>query len=174
DFGRVTWIGQDMPSPFVGYAPAPGPLTGGHINSLQFRYRRELQTPKPPQTCRIFLVGGSTAYGSGASSNETTVGGYLEHYLNEQAEQFGCRFEVITADCYGWASTNERILIENRLVELEPDVVVMLSGHNDIFWSLRGCNTQYFRGVQDSYYTFLVSALLIRNFSEELPLKLPG
>lgn len=174
DYARVTWVGKDMPSPFVGYAPMPGPLVGGHINSLQFRYRRELATPKPPKTCRIFLIGGSTAYGSGASSNETTVGGYLEQHLNEQAEAWGCRFEVITGACSGWASTNERILIENRLVELEPDVVVMLSGHNDVFWSLRGYNTQYFRGVQDTYYYVLLSALLLRNFAEELPPRLGG
>ena len=37
DFERVTWSGKDMPTPFVGCSPIPGPLMGGFINSMQFR-----------------------------------------------------------------------------------------------------------------------------------------
>jgi lysophospholipase L1-like esterase len=169
DFTQVVWTGRDMPTPFVGFAPQPGPLPGGHINRQQFRYERDLDNPKPSGTCRIFLVGGSTAFGSGASTNETTVGGYLEKYLNEQARQYGCRFEVVTAAACGWASTHERILVENRLVEMEPDVVIVLSGHNDVFWGMLRCDINCYRAIQDAYYLRLANALLQSNFDQAFP-----
>jgi hypothetical protein len=172
DFTRIVWTGRDMPTPFLGYAPQPGPLSGGHINRQQFRYHRDLERPKPPGTCRIFLIGGSTAFGSGASSNETTVAGYLERYLNED-RQYRCRFEVVTAAAAGWASAHERILVENRLLELEPDVVVALSGHNDVFWGMLQCNINDYRSVQDSYYLLLHNALLQSNFNDQFPDDLP-
>jgi lysophospholipase L1-like esterase len=174
DFTQITWVGKDMPTPFVGYAPVPGRQGSAQINSLQFRYARELETPKPAGVCRIFLLGGSTAFGSGASSNDTTIGGYLEKYLNERSDQYGWRFEVITAASSGWATTNERILIENRLVELEPDVVLEVSGHNDAFWGLNRHNTQWFRGFQDLYFMALLNAVLKYKFDAAFPKELGG
>jgi hypothetical protein len=173
DFTQVTWSGRDMPTPFLGFAPQPGPLPGGHVNRQQFRYRTDLANPRPRGTCRIFIIGGSTAFGSGASTNETTVGGYLESLLNEQAKQYGCRFEVVTAAACGWASAHERILAENRLVEMEPDVVIALSGHNDVFWGMLNCNINCFRSIQDTYYLRLSNALLQSNFNESLLDDLP-
>jgi hypothetical protein len=169
DFTQITWTGRDMPTPFLGFAPQPGPLPGGHINRQQFRYTRDLDSPKPERTCRIFLIGGSTAFGSGASSNATTVGGYLERYLNEKEKVYGCRFEVVTAAATCWASTHERILVENFLLDLQPDVVVALSGHNDVFWGLLNCDINCYRAVQDTYYFRLTNALLRSNFKEGFP-----
>jgi lysophospholipase L1-like esterase len=163
-----------MPTPFLGFAPQPGPTPGGYINGQQFRYRRDLELPKPAGTCRIFLIGGSTAFGSGASTNETTVGGYLERYLNEQEKKYGCRFEVVTAAASGWSSAHERILVENRLAEFEPDVVVALSGHNDLFWGLLNWNVNWYRGPQDLYYLRLCNAMLQSNFNDRFPEELPN
>jgi lysophospholipase L1-like esterase len=174
DFNRITWIGPDMPTPFVGYAPAPGPLISGHINSLQFRYARELDLPKPRDVIRVFLVGGSVAYSAGATANDTTIGGYLEKYLNERWRSSGRRFEVITAAASGWASTHERILVENRLVELEPDLVVAVSGHNDAHWGCMQRNVLWFRSYQDEYYFRLANSLLSCNFNREFPGSDPG
>ena len=47
------------------------------INSLGFR-GHEFSEIKPPNTYRIFMVGGSTMFGSGASSDETTIPGILQ------------------------------------------------------------------------------------------------
>jgi lysophospholipase L1-like esterase len=174
DFTRIVWTGRDMPTPFLGFAPQPGPLPGGHINGQQFRYHKDLDRPKPPGICRIFLIGGSTAFGSGATSNETTVGGYLERHLNEQAKQYGCRFEVVTAAAAGWSSPHERILVENRLIEQQPDVVIALSGHNDVFWAMLRSNINCYRSSQDAYYLRLTNALLQSNFHDHYPDTLPG
>lgn len=171
---RVTWVERDIPTPFVGFAAAPGPLASGFINSMQFRYAREIDNPKPGNVCRIFITGASTAFGSGASSNETTIGGYLETYLNEALHPRGVRCEVITAAAGAWCSTHERILIENRLVELEPDIVISFSGHNDAFWSVLGRNSLWFRAFQDDYFLVLLNSVLAANSAEEFPAQDPG
>ena len=174
DFERVTWAGKDMPTPFVGCAPIPGQFAGGFINSMQFRYAREIDVPKPRNVSRIFVTGGSTAYGSGATSNDTTIGGYLEKYLNEALLGRDARCEVVTAAACAWSSTHERILIENRLIELEPDMVISFSGHNDVFWGVAGRNVSWFRGFQDDYFFALANAALASNLAEEFPSQDPG
>jgi len=141
---------------------------------MQFRYAREIEVPKPNDVCRIFLTGASTAFGAGASSNDTTIGGYLEAYLNEAVPLRDVRCEVITAAASGWSSTHERILIENRLVELEPDIVISFSGHNDVFWSAVGRNSLWFRGFQDDYFLVLLNSALAANSAEEFPSQDPG
>jgi hypothetical protein len=174
DLERVTWVERDIPTPFVGFAPAPGPLVSGFINSMQFRYAREIEVPKPKNVCRVFFTGGSTAFGAGASSNETTIAGYLEAYLNEALRLRGVRCEVITAAAGAWSSTHERIWIENRLVDLEPDIVISFSGHNDAFWSVLGRNLLCFRAFQDDYFLVLLNAVLAANRAEEFPNQDPG
>jgi hypothetical protein len=197
DLSRVLWCGPDMPTPFVGYAPQPGQYPGGSITADQFRWDRKLHRPKPDGVCRIFLVGGSTAYGAGASCNARTIAGYLERYLAQaqaeplppmhphggsQASPPSARFdlrrfrevEVITLACSGWTSTHERIAIENRLWELEPDFVISLSGHNDAFFGSFGKNILWCRGFQDDHFCLLLHSLLHCNFDAGFPAEDPG
>jgi lysophospholipase L1-like esterase len=174
DFTRVTWVAREMPTPFVGCAPMPGPLASGFINNMQFRYAREIEVPKPPRTVRIFVTGGSTAFGVAATGNETTIGGYLEKYLNDALAGQHVRCEVVTAAACAWGSTQERILIENRLIELDPDIVISFSGHNDAFWAISGRNILWFRVFQDDYFFTLVNAALAFNTAEEFPRHHPG
>lgn len=173
DFAQVTWVGRDVPTPFVGCAPAPGPIAGGSINAMQFRYDRDVGVPKGPGIVRVFLIGGSTAFGAGASSNATTVGGYLETYLNGAAALHR-RWEVVTAANCAWSSTHERIVVENRLVEMEPDLVIALSGHNDAFWASRGRNVMWTRVFQDDYFLALMNTALASNGEEPFPTVDPG
>lgn len=174
DFERVGWVPRDTPTPFVGFAPVPGPLVSGFVNSMQFRYARELDVPKPPHVIRVFFVGASTAFGVAATSNDTTIGGYLEKYLNDALLDQGVRCEVVTAAACAWASTHERILIENRLIELEPDVVISFSGHNDVFWAATGHNAFWFRGFQDDFFLALVNAALAVHSAEQFSNHNPG
>ena len=169
DFTRVTWVPRDIPTPFVGFAPAPGPLASGSVNSMQFRYDREIQVPKPRGLRRIFLTGGSTAFSSGASSNATTIGGYLERYLNGAPGSSALHYEVVTAAACAWTSTHERIMIANRLIELQPDLVISLSGHNDAFWSIRGRNLLWFRSMQEDFFLSLMNSALNSHKAPEFP-----
>src|ERR1700682_49318 len=70
--------------PFVGSGPEPGQHDNAFINSLQFRSSKEVAMPKPPGIYRIFVTGGSTAYGSGAPSQDKIIGQYLENLLNTE------------------------------------------------------------------------------------------
>ncbi len=150
------WSVPNSPSPFVGNAPRPGIHANTRINKMQFRSPNELQQPKPVGTYRIFFTGGSTAFGVGAPSEERTISGYLQLFLNEQLSPVtNLKYEVINAANPAWASTHERILVENRLSELDPDLVISFSGNNDVHWSQEGANTLWFRSYFDStVFTF--------------------
>ena len=58
------------------------------INDLGFR-GAEFSEVKPPNTYRIFMVGGSTMFGAGATSDNTTIPGYVQQFLDVKI--FGSR-----------------------------------------------------------------------------------
>ena len=99
------------------------------INSLGFR-GAEFFTIKPPDTYRIFMVGGSTMFGSGATSDETTIPGYLQQLLNEK--DFGFDIEVINSGIQGADSNTELKLAEQKLVTFSPDLIIIYDGWNDL------------------------------------------
>src|SRR5262245_16339154 len=106
---RFSYAVPNVPTPFVGSAPKPGQNDNAYVNAMQFRNRRELVIPKPAETYRIFVTGGSTAFGAGAPSQETTISAYLESQLNNGLERSaGRRCEVYTFANPAWASTQER------------------------------------------------------------------
>lgn len=156
ELDRYPWDPLSVPTPFVGHAPAPNADARLAINSHQFRAAREVVLPKPIRTLRLFLVGGSTAFGSGAPNLESTIGGCLEAALKEKYAGAGASVELFTVAATAWASTHERIVIENRVSELEPDIVVSLSGYNEAHWAWNKKNVLWFRSYFDSYYRNLV------------------
>jgi len=99
------------------------------INGLGFR-GAEFFTIKPPDTYRIFMVGGSTMFGAGATSDETTIPGYLQQLLNEK--DFGFDIEVINSGIQGADSNTESNLIEQKLVRFSPDLIIIYDGWNDL------------------------------------------
>lgn len=148
-FRDFIWAPFTVPTPFVGTAPMPG----GEINIQGFRYATDLKVPKPSNVFRIFLVGGSTAFGSGAPDSFRTIAGYLEAELENRARPSDpIDFQVVTAANPAWASAHERILIDLRLPEFQPDLVISFSGANDIFWGFRGRNVNWFRTQTEEYY----------------------
>ncbi|MCG8556912.1 MAG: hypothetical protein MJD61_16755 [Proteobacteria bacterium] len=154
------WVAPHVMTPFVGHGPEPGVHHNSTINPSQLRGSYPPKLPKPSGVYRIFLVGGSTAFGSGAPNDNQTIGGYLEAYLNNLAstpDKNRLRFEVFTFAQPAWASTHERIVIENRIIELMPDLVISLSGINDIHWGLGGRNILWFRSYADEHYWKVVN-----------------
>ena len=99
------------------------------INTLGFR-GAEFFTIKPLDTYRIFMVGGSTMFGAGATSDETTIPGYLQQLLNEKDFEFD--IEVINSGIQGADSNTELNLIEQKLVTFSPDLIVVYDGWNDL------------------------------------------
>ena len=156
------WVTPLTMTPFVGVGPAPGTWNNAHIDSHQFRGSRRLATPKPPGVTRIFLSGASVAFGSGAPSDERTIGGYLQRFLDRRGAETGRRYEVFTFATAAWSSTHERIAIENRISEMEPDLVVSLTGAGDLIFAEWGSNVLWARSRTDQYYWFIVNVALKR------------
>lgn len=77
--------------------------------------------------------------------------------------------EVFAAACSGYASVNERLVIENRIVYWQPDVVIQLTGHNDAHWAILGRDPMHFRGYQDDYFFTLANSLLALNYDRSWP-----
>jgi len=108
----------------------PNQSTGSiTINTLGFR-GVEFSEEKPSDTYRIFMVGGSTMFGAGATSDETTIPGYLQQLLNEK--DFGFDIEVINSGIQGADSNTESNLIEQKLVRFSPDLIIIYDGWNDL------------------------------------------
>lgn len=147
---EYSWDVPQVPAPFVGSMPRPGRNANAIINSMGFRSEREVGMPKPEGVFRVFLVGASTVFGSAAPDQARTVGGYLEAMLREDLSvATGWAFEVFTVAAPAWTSTHERIVIENRLTELDGDLVVILSGNNEVHWGRLGRNVLWMRTYSD-------------------------
>ena len=104
-------------------------LNSVNINSLGFR-GGEFNIEKNDNTFRIFFVGGSTAFGSGSTSDKTTIPGYLQKLFNQ--ENFNYKIEVINAGKGGFNSFTEKTLVLETIQYLQPDLIIMYDGWNDI------------------------------------------
>jgi lysophospholipase L1-like esterase len=79
---------QAKPSVSVGYQLVSNQETKyWQINQQGFRDRDTLPLVKPENEVRIFVLGGSTAFGYGASSNQATISEYLEQRLQQRIQQ---------------------------------------------------------------------------------------
>ena len=157
EIDSFSWAVPNTPTPFVGNAPMPGQHGNAFINTEQFRHEKDIALPKPDNTFRIFITGGSTAYGSGAPSQDRTSAGYLGRIISQELTPVTkLNYEVVNAANPAWASTHERILIENKLSELDPDMVISFSGNNDVHWGERGRNVLWFRSYADEYFLSLI------------------
>jgi len=99
------------------------------INSLGFR-GPEFSEIKPSDTYRIFMVGGSTMFGVGATSDETTIPGILQKIFD--SDNSIQKIEVINAGIQGADSNTESKLIEQKLVRFSPDLMIIYDGMNDL------------------------------------------
>ena len=99
------------------------------INSFGFR-GDEFSLEKPDNTFRIFVVGGSTVFGHGATSDETTIPGYLESYFQTNLEDVS--IEVINAGIQGADSFDELVLIEQKILSYSPNMIIVYDGWNDL------------------------------------------
>lgn len=98
-------------------------------NSLGLR-GNETAVEKPAGRFRIAVLGGSAAWGLGASGDAKTVPGQLETILAKKHPDRD--IEVLNAAQIGYVSTQELIYFQRVISPMQPDVVVLLDGYNDI------------------------------------------
>ena len=111
-------------------------------NAQGFRRVEDVPTTKPPNTYRIFLMGGSTAYGLGSLSpqgalkypvlnNNETIDHYVEEFLSHNIPYR--RVEVINAGIPSHSSHHHLIYLNQTILKYHPDMVVFLDGTNDYY-----------------------------------------
>jgi len=90
----------------------------------------EFSKQKPDNTYRIFFVGGSSAFGTGATSEKATIAGFLQQKFD--AENIPIHVEVINAGIPFINSYEESRLVKEKYLEFEPDLFIIYDGWNDI------------------------------------------
>lgn len=98
-----------------------------NINDHGFR-GAEIDIQKQSDTYRIFVVGGSTAFGHGSTSDVTTIPGYLQTIFDESTTK---KIEVINAGKPRATSLDESYFIRNSIKNYEPDLIIIYDGAND-------------------------------------------
>jgi len=103
------------------------PKTTETININSFGLRGpEFTQEKSMNDYRIFLVGGSSTFGSG-SVDENTITGFMQKLFDDSDFDV----EVINAGIPGAESFRETWLIRNILFDLDPDLIIHLGGYNE-------------------------------------------
>jgi len=129
--------------------PTPGYHNTRGVAHNKQGFRRSTDTPrvKPDGVYRIFVMGGSTAYGLQSMSrygqqkysvirNDETIDYYLERYLRERLG--GANIEVINAAITSHYSHHHLIYLNQTILKYSPDLVVFIDGFNDYYAYQRG------------------------------------
>jgi len=129
-----------------------------NINQDGFR-GKEVSLEKPQDTLRVFVVGGSTIFGVGSSSDSTTVPGYLQKQYDLNSD---LNVEVINAGTPKAYSFSNGNYIKDNLINYEPDLFIIYTGWNDLGRSEDG---NYFDTKPHVYSQGLdnVISLLLKN-----------
>lgn len=132
------------------------------VNQQGFRRSEALSVEKAPDEIRIFLVGGSAAFGQGLENNDQTIAAKLERRLSERLEQQARSpekykppilpnwadkleevaklppqmkpgtYKVINAAVPGYASGNQLAQVALGLLPYQPDVLIIMNGYDDL------------------------------------------
>ena len=99
-----------------------------NINSFGFR-GAEISKEKPENVYRIIMLGGSTLFGYGATSDETTIPGFLQKKFEMTDSDF--KVEIINAGSSGAYSKTETLYVKHKLLDFDPDLIIVYDGWND-------------------------------------------
>ncbi len=116
--------------------------------------------PKQPREVRVLLTGGSAAVGWGASSQDKMIYRLLERSFNAHAP---CRatLRVFNLAMGGSASYQNYIALNRWGHQLEPDIVLSISGSNDFRYTPKSASDAY-----DPFYSAAGYILMTRQSSD--------
>jgi len=77
----------------------------------------------------VLITGGSVVHGVGATGNDRTIAGRMQHHLNKGAR--GVRYRVVNIGMGGWIAYQQFLGLSLFGLPLKPDWVVVMDGHND-------------------------------------------
>lgn len=107
--------------PLVGYRNMPN--QSGPWFTISSRGYRGAEVNTSREVRRVVLLGGSTAFGTGALSDAQTFARALERKFRN--------VQVVNAAVIGHVSTDELSLLRTELLQLQPSLVIALDGYND-------------------------------------------
>jgi len=114
------------PHPYLTYYPTPN-YSNGETYHNSIGYRGDEIKDKKEDIYRIIIVGGSTTYTESVKENE-----YAFPYLMEKLLTKNYNVEVINAGIGGHSSFETLINIAFRVIDLDPDMVIVYHGTNDV------------------------------------------
>lgn len=127
-YEKDPYVGFTQIPLFVEEEQADGPVQCVTApNKLRLFNRQSFPLEKSEGTFRIFTVGGSTTHGR-PYDDATSFSGWLREYLRATSPERS--WEVINAGGVSYASYRVALLME-QLIEYEPDLFVIYSGHNE-------------------------------------------
>ena len=94
---------------------------------MNFFRPASFELPKPPQTFRIFVVGGSTVQGR-PYATETAFAAFLQQNL--LAADPHRRWEVINCGGVSYASYRVAVIVD-EVLRYQPDLIIVYTGHNE-------------------------------------------
>lgn len=154
---------QAVRSPLMGYQLLPQQQSEyWAINPQGFRDDQPVTPEKAANEVRIFVLGGSMAFGQLSSSNQTTVASQLETLLNDQVKDQQAnpnrfqpatlpytadevakvlqrppriperQYRVVNAAVPGYASGNDLSRLIQEVSAYNPDMVLLLNSYEDL------------------------------------------
>lgn len=94
-----------------------------------------IEKPKPKGLFRIIFLGGSTVEGDGSESPDKSLPAMFRQNLLDLLKESGYlekpSLEVVNAGVGRYASTHELIQFITRIVDYEPDLVIVYNGWNE-------------------------------------------
>jgi lysophospholipase L1-like esterase len=119
-----------QPHYYLGYTPTPNyRANNNQHNTLGFR-DDEIELPKPPGEFRVVCVGGSTTYTPAVGDYRYSYPNVVEQELQERGYD---HVNVINGGVDGWTSHETLISFTMRLLELDPDLIIVHHSINDVF-----------------------------------------
>ena len=118
---------------------------------------------KPHNVKRLLVIGGSVAFGIGATTIENNITSKLIKYLNQELNyENKIKWEVINLAFVSSQTTSELNLI-NKYSELyNPDYVIHLAGFNDLYFYLQPNSKLYNFNFSSDITKFLYSSNMIK------------
>lgn len=119
------------PHRYLGYYPTPRYESAdgrNRHNALGFR-GDDFPIAKPAGQIRIACLGGSTTYTTAVEDHTLSFPAQLEGLLRARGHD---RVHVVNAGAGGWSSWESLLNLQLRVLELEPDVVIVYHGVNDV------------------------------------------
>lgn len=120
---------------YLPFIPAPGYRNGAdRHNGLGFR-GEEVSVPKADGIFRIVCLGGSTTYTTGVEDYRQSYPFLLQSVLRQRGLAM---VEVVNAGCGRYSSWESLMNLEFRVLDLDPDLVIVYHGVNDVHDRLVG------------------------------------